>query len=404
MTRVNPSPRSLSVVAVAALIAVATLSGCGTSKKAEPAKLQSFKTTLPASIAWTADVGRSQKFDIGVGQFSPAVSGDFVTAASTKSVTRVSLATGKVSWKRDLDATIVAGVAVGSGESAGLSAVVTDRGELVLIGADGAIVRRFPLGGVAQEIPVLIGNTAVVRLTDNRVGGWDVQTGLRRWVLQRNLPNLVLHAQSGLLTKPSAPEESSSATLGANDVVANLPGGRLLWINALTGGLRWESQVATPKGTNEVERIVDLLGAPSAEGKDVCAAAYQSVVACYNAETGKRLWMTDFAAATALAIDTRFVYVSDNQSRVHAFARADGAQAWSTEALQLRGLTAPTSWGRALWVSDRFGYLHGLSREDGRTMTRLDLGSQASGAMRATNKGLVVQTQSGRLMLIRTEG
>ena len=403
MTRENDSSRFLSVAALTAVLAVATLAGCSTSKKAEPAKLQNFQNTLPASIAWTADVGRSQKFEIGVGQFSPAVSGDFVTAASAKSVTRVSLATGQVTWKRDLDATIVAGVAVGTGDSAGLSAVVTDRGELVLIGADGAIVRRFSLGGVAQEIPVLIGNLAVVRLTDNRVGGWDVQTGVRRWVLQRNLPNLVLHAQSGLLTKPSAPEESS-ATLGATDVVANLPGGRLLWINALTGGLRWESQVATPKGTNEVERIVDLLGAPSAEGKDVCTAAYQSAVTCYNAETGKRLWTKDFSAATALAIDTRFVYAADNQSRIHAFARTDGAQAWSTEALQLRGLTAPISWGRALWVSDRFGYLHGLSRDNGRTMTRLDLGSQASGAMRATNKGLVVQTQAGRLILIRTEG
>ncbi len=395
---------SMSWVLAAAAIAVLTVSGCSTSKKAEPAKLQSFQATLPASIAWTADVGRSPKVLIGVGQFSPAVSGDFVYAASSKSVTRVSLATGQVSWKRDLDATIVAGVAVGSGESAGLSAVVTDRGELVLIGADGAIVRRFSLGGVAQEIPALIGNTAVVRLTDNRIGGWDLQTGIRRWVTQRTLPNLVLHAQSGLLTKPVAPEEFSSDVVGANDVVANLPGGRILWINALTGGLRWESQVATPKGSNEVERIVDLMGAPTTDGKDVCVAAYQTAVACYNGETGKRLWTRDVSAVTPVAMDARFVYAADTQSRLYAYTRATGSPAWSVETLQLRGLTAPISWGRALWVSDRFGYLHGLSREDGRTMTRLDLGSQASGAMRATNKGLVIQTQAGRLMLIRTEG
>ncbi len=395
---------SISRILAAAAVMVLSVAGCSTSKKAEPAKLQSFKTTLPTSIAWTADVGRSPKIQIGVGQFSPAVAGDFVYAASTKSVTRVSLATGQVSWKRDLDATIVAGVAVGSGESAGLSAVVTDRGELVLIGADGAIVRRFSLGGVAQEIPALIGNTAVVRLTDNRVGGWDLQTGIRRWVTQRTLPNLVLHAQSGLLSKPSAPEEFSSDAVGANDVVANLPGGRILWINALTGGLRWESQVATPKGSNEVERIVDLMGAPTADGKDVCVSAYQTSVACYNAETGKRLWTRDVAAVTPVAMDARFVYAADTQSRLFAYTRATGSPAWSVETLQLRGLTAPISWGRALWLSDRFGYLHGLSREDGRTITRLDLGSQASGAMRATNKGLVVQTQAGRLMLIRTEG
>ena len=162
--------------------------------------------------------------------------------------------------------------------------------------------------------------------------------------------------------------------------------------------------MATPKGTNEVERIVDLLGAPTSEGKDVCVSAYQSGVACYNGETGKRLWTRDVSAVTPVAMDTRFVFVADTQSRLFAYTRATGSPAWSVETLQLRGLTAPISWGRALWVSDRFGYLHGLSREDGSTMARLDLGSQASGAMRATNKGLVVQTQAGRLMLIRTEG
>ena len=91
--------RSMSWVLAATAIAALSVAGCSTSKKAEPAKLQSFKATLPATIAWTADVGKSPKVDIGVGQFSPAISGDFVYAASPKSVTRVSITTGQVSWK-----------------------------------------------------------------------------------------------------------------------------------------------------------------------------------------------------------------------------------------------------------------------------------------------------------------
>ncbi len=65
---------------------------------------------------------------------------------------------------------------------------------------------------------------------------------------------------------------------------------------------------------------------------------------------------------------------------------------------------SPVSWGRAVWVADRFGVLHAVDRENGKELARISLGSALSGAMRATSKGLLVQTQGGALLLIRTEG
>jgi outer membrane protein assembly factor BamB len=388
-----------------ALAAALVLASCSSSKKPQPATLKNLNPTLAASVAWQADVGKVAGVQVGVGQFTPAVAADDVVVASSSGVvTKLSLADGRVRWRTEVGARLVAGAALGSGVSSGVSAVVTDRGELVVLAADGKIQRTIALGGVALEVPLLLGNTAVVRLADNRVAGWDLATGNRRWVIQRTLPPLVLHAQSGLTGLAQAPEESRSAVLGPADVLVNMPGGRLLWLDASTGAIRWESQVATPRGSNEVERIVDLLGGPIAEGPDVCVAAYQTLVACFGAESGRRLWSRDLAAMSAVAADPRFVYVADDQSRLHALNRKDGSPAWTIDTFQLRNLMSPVSWGRAVWVADRFGVLHAVDRENGKELARITLGSAVSGAMRATQRGLLVQTQGGQLFLIRSEG
>lgn len=399
------SRRIFAQLAAGLLCAVA-IAGCSGSKRPQPASLTSFTASLSASIAWKTDVGATTKFEAGIGQFSPAVSGEAVYAASAKgAVSRIDIANGKRVWRTEVGAPIVAGVATGSGLSSGMLAVITDRAELVLIESDGKIARRIALGGVTNEIPALVGGTAVVRFSDNRIAGFDISTGTRRWVLQRTLPPLVLFAQSGMLVAPQPPEEFNGALVGPTDVLVNLPGGRFVWLDASTGGVRWESQVVTPRGSNEVERIVDLLGVPSSEGTDVCVAAYQTMVSCFSAENGRRLWSRDLAASTSVAADSRFVFLADDQSRLHALSRKDGTTAWTIDTFQMRGLSSPVSWGRALWVSDRFGYLHALAREDGKPLARITLdGGAISGAIHPTRLGLILQTQGGQLMLIRSEG
>lgn len=389
-----------------AVVASLTVAGCSSAKKVQPMPLVNFTPTLSANVAWKTDVGRALKLETGVGQFSPAVSGDSVFAASSSGrVSRVAMADGRVIWSTDVGAPLVAGVAVGRDASAGISAVITSRSEMVLLDADGKITKRIALGGVALELPVLSGNVAVVRLSDNRITGWDLQSGSRRWVLQRNLPPLVLHAQSGMRTLSQPPEDPVSAVVGPGDVLINMPGGRFLWLDASSGAVRWESQVVTPRGSNEVERMVDLLGAPSAEGPDVCTAAYQTSVSCFGAENGRKLWSRDVTAASPLAIDAQRVFVVDDQSRLYALSRKDGTNAWMADAFMLRNLMHPLVRGNVVWAADRFGYLHALSADAGRMLVRVSLdGGALSGAMRSTSAGLVVQTQGGSLMLIRTEG
>ena len=391
---------------MAAFVGALLLAGCTGTPKPKPATLKDFKPSLKASVAWKVDLGKAAKSAGTAGQFVPVVSGDAVYAASAVgTVSKISLADGKLIWRTPIGAPLVSGIAVGSGSAEGVTAVVNDRAELVIISAEGKIERRIPVGGVVLEAPVIAGATAVVRLADNRVAGFDIVSGNRRWVLQRNLPTLVLHGQSGMRVQARPAEESASAVLGPADVLVNMPGGRLLWLDAASGAIRWESQVATPRGSNEVERIVDLLGMPSVEGADVCVAAYQTSIVCLGAESGRRLWSRELTAMSTLAVDGRYVFFADDQSRLHSLNRKDGQTAWIIDTFQLRGLQHPVSWGRAVWVADSFGFLHALAREDGKQIARLSLdGGAPSGAIRPTRAGLLIQTQGGQLLLIRSEG
>jgi outer membrane protein assembly factor BamB len=144
---------------------------------------------------------------------------------------------------------------------------------------------------------------------------------------------------------------------------------------------------------------------PSVEGADVCVAAYQTSIVCLGAESGRRLWSRELTAMSTLAVDGRYVFFADDQSRLHSLNRKDGQTAWTIDTFQLRGLQHPVSWGRAVWVADSFGFLHALAREDGKQIARLSLdGGAPSGAIRPTRAGLLIQTQGGQLLLIRSEG
>ncbi|MGA1694013.1 MAG: hypothetical protein ACO38B_03810 [Burkholderiaceae bacterium] len=93
----------------------------------------------------------------------------------------------------------------------------------------------------------------------------------------------------------------------------------------------------------------------------------------------------------------------DASSRVIALDAKTGAERWKTEAFFLRRLTTPVSLGQALWVADFEGYLHGLSRETGTPIGRVRLeGGRPSGSMLLTRNGLLIQTEGGRLSLLKS--
>jgi outer membrane protein assembly factor BamB len=179
-------------------------------------------------------------------------------------------------------------------------------------------------------------------------------------------------------------------------VAAGYGTSRLVGLNPANGSVRWDAPVATPRGTNDVERLVDLVGRVSRVGDSVCTRAFQAAVGCVNAGNGTVAWTRPSAGYQGVHGDDRLVFGPERDGNVVAWRRADGERAWVSERLRYRELTAPLSLGRSVIVGDESGTVHFLSREDGTPLTRVTTdGSAIVAAPVVADDTLVVVTRKG---------
>jgi outer membrane protein assembly factor BamB len=142
-------------------------------------------------------------------------------------------------------------------------------------------------------------------------------------------------------------------------------------MSADKGFVGWETNIAIPQGRSELERIVDIDGDPIIVGTAVYVTTYQGNIAVIDLQSGNPGWKRDMSSYVGLGVDFSQVYVTDAQSHVWALSRSTGATVWRNEELANRSLTAPVPYNDYIAVGDYDGYVHLLSRYDGRIVTRV---------------------------------
>lgn len=339
---------------------------------------------LPGLAAERGVMRWSVDLDGGGYGFAPAIVGDRVYAAGSEGeLARIALDGGTIDWRIDTDAELITGV----GASPGLVAVTDEDGVLRAYDDAGELRWQAALGAEAVSVPALDADVLVVRGSDNRVFAFDAYTGRRRWVYTRQNPPLVLR-------------QTNRALLDGATAYVGLPGGRLVALSTETGALRWESAISLPSGSNEIERIADVLGEPVLVGRQVCAGSYQGRVGCVDAGTGRPLWNRDISAVGAIDFDGRRLVAVDTRGRVHALSDA-GEPIWMQEGFTGRLLGAPTLVGEAVALGDEEGYLHWLALDDGRLIGRVRIdGSAIVSAPRRAAGLAIVQTVRGRVAAV----
>ncbi|MBC5766686.1 outer membrane protein assembly factor BamB [Ramlibacter sp. GTP1] len=344
----------------------------GPSDKPKPADLQPNPNLLGVRASWTARIG-----NVGY-PLAAHVSGNTLTLASDDgTVTAIDATTGQEMWRGSAGARIAAGV----GSDGKVTAVVTRTNDVVAL-ENGKEIWRYKLPAQGYTAPFVAGGRVFVLAGDRSVTALDGQKGTRLWVQQRQGEPLVLR-QAGVI-------------LAVGDQLVVGQGGRLVGLNPINGSIRWEVPLATPRGINDVERLVDLVGRVSREGDVVCARAFQAAVGCVNAARGQLLWTQKAAGAEGVHGDAANVFGAESDGKVMAWRRDTGQRAWMVDSLAHRGLTAPLVLGRSVVVGDSYGFVHLLSRENGSLLNRLSTdGSAIAAAPVVVGNNLVVVTQNG---------
>ena len=365
------SVASLRRVLMAALILV--LSACASgSNPIKPADLGANPALLGVRTVWNSKMA-AVDFPLQV-----KVDGSAITLAGCDGVVlSLDAGSGAQLWSAQVGAPISAGV----GSDGRFAAVVTRSNELVVVEA-GQVIWRMRLAVQVFTAPLVAGERVFVLGADRSVAAFDARSGRKLWQQQRPGEALVLRKAGVLMAM-------------GNTLVAGLAG-HLVGMNPLNGNVVWDATLAAPRGTNDIERLVDLVGGVSRQGNEVCARAFQTAVGCIDTTRGTVTWKRTAAGAVGLQGDERQVYGVEGDGTLIAWRRTDGEPAWTSDRLRYRDLSAPLVLGRSVVLGDNTGLVHFLSKGDGTPLNRLTTDGSAIAVTPVVAAGtLVVVTRNG---------
>lgn len=362
---------------LAGLLCVALLAACAADKP-KPAPLEDYAPKMAGRQVWQASLGK-----VGFALVPTAQDGAFFVASGQGEVMALDADTGAVRWQAQTGEAVSAGV----GSDGRYTSVVTRSNQVVTFDNGREIWRKRVPASVVTP-PLVAGERVFVMGVDRAVHAFDALDGRRLWTLARPGDALTL-AQASVLS-------AYKNTL----LVAQGP--RLAGVDPLRGTVLWEVPMATPRGSNEVERLADLVGPLARQGERVCVRAFQSAVGCADVQRGTVLWSRNAGGIQAVASDGDVVFGADASDRITAWRAGTGDIVWSNEKLLYRGLSGAQAVGPVVVFGDSEGYVHFLSGASGEQQLRLPTdGKPVVGAPVLAGGTMLVVTQAGGLYAFR---
>jgi outer membrane protein assembly factor BamB len=368
-------------LAVALLASASLLAGCASSNRPDPTPLKSVTPQLVGKEVWRSSIG-TLKFPLRV----VAGADRFTLSQSDGTVIALAREGGRELWRGDAGASLSAGV----GSDGRFTALVTTGNELVVLDGPRA-AWRTRLNSRVVTPPLVAGERVFVLSVDRAVQAFDAADGRALWTFRRPGGDPLTLLQPGVL-------------MAWGDTLVAGQGPRMVGIDPLLGSLRWDTAVASPRGTNEVERLADLVAPAVKVGDVVCARAFQSAVGCVAAERGVLNWTKNVGGTEGIAADADYVFGADASDRITAWKRASGEVAWNNDQLLYRGLSAPLAVGRTVIFGDSEGYVHFLDRSKGTVLLRLPTdGKPIVSAPVVSGTTIMVVTSGGGVYAFRLE-
>lgn len=328
------------------------LVACSASRP-KPVEIPPIAVLQEVRTAWTAQIGKVH-FPLSIATRNDRIA----VASSDGTVAMLNAKSGKDIWRSTLPKTTVS-AGVGSD---GLQVALVTRDNQLVVMQDAKVQWRQTLPAQSFTAPLVAGQRVFVLTADRSVLAFDGSTGQRLWTQQRLGEPLVLK-QAGVLVAFK------------NTLLVGLSG-RLVGLDPTNGLVVWESAIATPRGTNDMERLVDLVGPSEREGDMVCVRAFQSQVGCVNAQKGQGMWTRPSVGDKGLSGNLNLVIAPQANGVVQALRREDGERVWETERLKYRQLSAPLVTPKGILMADGGGWVYVLSLADGALLNRLKIGTE----------------------------
>jgi outer membrane protein assembly factor BamB len=252
-----------------------------------------------------------------------------------------------------------------------------------------------------------------VQTVDGRTSAFERADGKQAWSYQTAAPVLTVRGTGAPLVLEQL-------------VVTGFATGKVVALDKALGIPRWNVRLASPDGRSELERLVDVDGAPIWDNGILYAAAYHGKIAAIS-QMGDTIWEEDGSSYTSPELALGSLYLTLEDDSIQSYDMMNGAKSWKQAGLSGRELGQVTAIGTQLAVADTEGYVHTMSQVDGHMTGRIllrprplhmSLPNQGEAtnwrALRgkhfgirstlvATDAGLLVYTNTGELLLLNVE-
>lgn len=341
-----------------AIALVSLMSGCSMfssddDEETKPAALVDITAEQSFDKVWSHGVGNGQgKLYYRI---RPAVVGDRIyVAANNGDVEAFDRFTGKSMWDVDVDAKLTAGVGAGGG----VMVVATSDGYVLGLNADNG--ERLWKTFVASEVlaaPQTDGELVAVVTVDGHLKGLDAKTGAERWRYAATAPALSLRA-------------SGAPVIADGVVIAGFANGKVIAVSEENGKPLWEARAAVPKGSSEIERLIDVGADLLVSDKVLYVATYQGLLSAFDVQAGRKQWEREASSYVSFGESYSSLYLADPKGTVTAFGKSEQGVRWEQTALARRQLSGVTAWGDFVAVGDIDGYVHLMAQSDGHFVGR----------------------------------
>ncbi|MED5408639.1 MAG: outer membrane protein assembly factor BamB, partial [Pseudomonadota bacterium] len=314
------------------LLTAVTLSLLGCGKSAIHFMREGGPVADAPKVEQTVSLRKNWRRGLGAGYknsnflLTPSIQSGRIYAAEPRGrIFALDAQTGKVIWKHDLDQPLAAGMGAGQGRLV----IATREGEVVALDTErGEIQWRQKMGTEILAQPVLTEQRVLLRSGDGQVIGVDLDSGNILWRVRRSVPALTIRGLSAPLVI------DSTALIG-------FASGRLSGIDIDSGAELWSARIFRAKGSNEVNRLVDIDTDPYWMDDRLVIAGFQAKISALSLKTRRIDWESNQSTLRPLSSVGEILLVTTDDGSVRGLDATSGVGVWSQSALLGRGVSGP---------------------------------------------------------------
>jgi outer membrane protein assembly factor BamB len=340
---------------------------------------------------WQADIGQ------GVGHYfsklKPVYAYDTIYIASRNGELKaISPQDGRTLWKVKINEKRLPRLSGGLTASNNQLYIGSENGDVYAIDAKtGEMKWTSEVTGEVLASPAVDAGLVIVNTSDGSLVALDQKTGLQRWKIASEVPNLTLRG------------DSSPIALSGG-VFWGTSSGRLAAAISSHGQMIWQQTVGLPKGSTEIERLVDVDSSPLVIGGILYSVGYNGQLIAIDLRSSKVSWKRPYSSALDMATDGGRLFIVVDHDHLVAVDSRSGLELWRNKQLENRLLTNPVVIKNYLVVGDSEGYLHWLDRATGNFVAQqlIDASGLAVAPIQLPD-GYLVVTRNGDIKKLTIE-